>query len=101
MWSQAGSDADDDQEEDREEQTTGSLWGHVRLTHAGHGNNPPVSGQRLSKQNVVWEVVKHLKEKTAEGVVVDAKYTHVCVSPIGHPIDSGTPKEGWLINSYW
>ena len=26
------SDADDDKEEDREEQTTGSLWGHTRLT---------------------------------------------------------------------
>ena len=36
----------------------------------------------MSKQNAVWEVVKHLKEKTADGVVVDAKYTHVCVSPI-------------------
>ncbi len=36
----------------------------------------------MSKQNVVWEVVKHLKEKTDDGVVVDVKYTHVCVSPI-------------------
>ncbi len=36
----------------------------------------------MSKHNVVWEVVKHPKEKTSDGVVVDAKYTHVCVSRI-------------------
>ena len=82
LRSQAGSDADDDQEEDREEQTTGSLWGHARLPHSVYGNNPPAGGKRMSKQNAVWEVVKHLKEKTADGVVVDAKYTHVCVSTI-------------------
>jgi hypothetical protein len=82
LRSQAGSDADGDPEEDREEQTTGSLWGHARLPHSVYGNNPPAGGKRMSKQNAVWEVVKHLKEKTADGVVVDAKYTHVCVSPI-------------------
>ncbi len=36
----------------------------------------------MSKQNAVWEVVKHLKDKTGDGVVVDAKYTYVCVSVI-------------------
>ena len=32
LESVGGSDSDDDKEEDREEQTTGSLWGHARLT---------------------------------------------------------------------
>ena len=30
----------------------------------------------------MWNVVKHLKEHTAHSVVVDTKYTHVCVAPI-------------------
>ena len=63
LRSQVGSDTDDDQEEDREEQTTGSLWGHPRLPHSVYVNNPPAGGKRMSKQNVVWEVVKQLKEK--------------------------------------
>ena len=47
-----------------------------------YDNNPPEGGKRMSKQNAVWEVVKHLKDKTADGVVVDVKYTDVCASPI-------------------
>jgi hypothetical protein len=35
-----------------------------------------------STNNAVWNVVKHLKENTAHSVVVDTKYTHVCVAPI-------------------
>ena len=36
----------------------------------------------MGKANAVWEVVKHLKERTVDGEVVDAKYSHVCISPI-------------------
>ena len=62
LGSVGGSDSDDDKEEDREEQTTGSLWGHTRLPPSVYGNNPPSGGKRMGKANVVWEVVKHLKE---------------------------------------
>jgi len=72
-----GSDDDDDKEDEREEQTSGSLWGHARLPPSVYGNNPPSGGKRMGKANSVWEVVKHLKERTTDGVVVDAKYSHV------------------------
>jgi hypothetical protein len=62
LRSQTGSDTDDDQEEDREEQTTGGLWGHGRLSQSVYDNNPPTGGKRVSKQNAVKEVVKHLKK---------------------------------------
>ena len=60
-------------------------------------SKPNAGGKRQSEPNAVWDVVKHLKEKTADGVVVDTKYTHVCVSPItatevgelGADVDSG------------
>ena len=77
-----GSDGEDDKDEDREEQTSGTVWGHARLSRSVYGNNPTTGGKRQSKPNEVWDVVKQLKEKTADGVVVDTKYTHVCVSSI-------------------
>jgi hypothetical protein len=40
LGSVEGSDADDDTEEEREEQTTGSLWGHACLPPSVYGNNP-------------------------------------------------------------
>ena len=82
LGSDRGSDDDDDKEDEREEQTSGSLWGHTRLPPSVYGNNPPSGGKRMGKANAVWEVVKHLKERTTDGVVVDAKYSHVCISPI-------------------
>ncbi len=45
-------------------------------------NNPAATGKRKSTNNAVWNVVKHLKDHTAHSVVVDTKYTHVCVAPI-------------------
>jgi len=82
LRSDRGSDDDDDKEDEREEQTSGSLWGHARLPPSVYGNNPPPGGKRMGKANAVWEVVKHLKERTVDGEVVDAKYSHVCISPI-------------------
>jgi len=46
-----------------------------------YGNNPATGGKRQSKPNVVWDLVKHLKEKTTDGVVVDAKYTKFVFHP--------------------
>ena len=82
LGSDRGSDDDDDKEDEREEQTSGSLWGHTRLPPSVYGNNPPSGGKRMVKANAVWEVVNHLKERTTDGVVVDAKYSDVCISPI-------------------
>ena len=47
---------------------------HIQCTTTIHHQE-----ERGVQTNTVWEVVKHLKEKTTDGVVVD---THVCVSPI-------------------
>ncbi len=58
------------------------MWGHARLSRSVYSNNPQAGGKRKSKPNGVWDVVKHLKEKTVHGVVVDEKYTYVCVSSI-------------------
>ena len=82
LRSAVASDADDEKEEDREEETSGTLWGHARLPQSVYGNNPAATGKRKSTNNAVWNVVKHLKEHTAHSVVVDTKYTHVCVAPI-------------------
>jgi hypothetical protein len=82
LQSAVASDADDEKEEDREEETSGTLWGHARLPQSVYGNNPAATGKRKSTNNAVWNVVKHLKEHTAHSVVVDTKYTHVCVAPI-------------------
>jgi hypothetical protein len=38
------------------------VCGHARLSPSVYGNNPPSGGKRMGKANVVWEVVKHLKE---------------------------------------
>ena len=32
LWSEGGSDDDDDKEEDLEEHTSGTVWGHTRLS---------------------------------------------------------------------
>jgi hypothetical protein len=50
----------------------------------------------MVKTNAVWEVVKHLKEKTADGVVVDVKYTHVYLSPI----TAAEAKQGTDVDSH-
>ncbi len=82
LRSEVVSDADDETEEHREEETSGTLWGHPRLPRSVYDNNAAVADKRKSKTNAVWDVVKHLKEHTVDGVVEDTKYTHVCVSPI-------------------
>jgi len=82
LRSAVASDADDEKDEDRVEETSGTLWGHARLPQSVYGNNPAATGKRKSTNNAVWNVVKHLKEHTAHSVVVDTKYTHVCVAPI-------------------
>jgi hypothetical protein len=65
LQSAVASDADDEKEEDREEETSGTLWGHARLPQSVYGNNPAATGKRKSTNNAVWNVVKHLKEHTA------------------------------------
>ena len=83
MWkNHSKTHGEDDTEEDREEHTSETVWGHPRLSRSVYDNNPAVADKRQSKPNTVWDVVKHLREKTVDGVVVDTKYTHVCVSPI-------------------
>ncbi len=67
-------DADDEKEEDREEETSGTLWGHASLPQSVYGNNPAATGKRKSTNNAVWNVVKYLTEHTAHSVVVDTKY---------------------------
>jgi hypothetical protein len=55
----------------------------------------------MGKANVVWEVVKDLKERTADGVVVDAKYSDVCISPITVATGEQGPDVDSHGNSLW
>ena len=64
LRSMGGSDGEDTKEEDREEHTSGTVWGHARFPRSVYGNNPGEGDKTQSKPNVVWDVVKHLKEKT-------------------------------------
>ena len=66
LRSAVASDADDEKEEDREEETSGTLWVHARLPQSVYGNNPAATGKRKSTNNAVWNVVKHLKEHTVQ-----------------------------------
>ncbi len=40
LRSEGGSDTEDDKKEDREEQTSGTVWGHEHLPRSVYGNNP-------------------------------------------------------------